>query len=82
MPSSVKKQILKITNRKYGLNIQSDALDYLDELLSSIDEQDILKTIDRIAQAYLQQQGTLQTTIESDVFKKEVLLLIWKKFSP
>lgn len=63
MPS-VKQQILKITNRKYGINIQSDALQYLEELLVQTDSADVLKTIDRIAQAYLQQQGSVIMDLE------------------
>lgn len=59
MPS-VKKQILKITNRKYGLNIQSDALQYLDDILATTDPNELSSAIDTIANAYLKQQGNQQ----------------------
>ncbi len=58
MPSA-KQQILKITNRKYGLNVQADALSYLEDVVQAFGDVNLVEIVDMIAQAFLQQKGTI-----------------------
>nr|KAJ3422015.1 DNA polymerase epsilon subunit 2 [Polyrhizophydium stewartii] len=53
--------IFKIMEKKHGLRLSTEATAYLAEAFADVARQDMLESIDFLAQHYVQQHGTLNT---------------------
>ncbi|KAI8816342.1 DNA polymerase alpha/epsilon subunit B-domain-containing protein [Fimicolochytrium jonesii] len=77
--SSAKQQIYKVITKKHGLTLKTDALKYLQTVVSELPPEELEETLSYIATSYIQQQSDSGHLIVDRASLEEVVEAIFRK---